>query len=150
MQQLFQKIKRVEPIIKIKKQKVDEEVARLAEIRKEKVSVVASMKDSQKRYMQGYQDLNDARSSVDRMNLATLETGLDLVKMQWQRLRLEVEKIEMREKAQISHVLTAERDLRAVEKLKERYDEEIRMSTRRQEQKMLDEHALHRYIEGKR
>ena len=55
----------------------------------------------------------------------------------------------MRETAQISHVLTAERDLRAIEKLKDRYNDEIRSTMRRQEQKMLDEHALYRHIEGK-
>ena len=93
MQEIFQKIKRVEPIIKMRQQKVDDETARLAALRKEKQSVVAMMKDSQRRYMQGYQELNKARCSIERINLATLESALDSIKFQWQRLRLEVEKI---------------------------------------------------------
>ena len=93
MQEIFQKIKRVEPIIKMRQQKVDDETARLAALRKEKQSVVAMMKDSQRRYMQGYQELNQARCSIERINLATLESALDSIKFQWQRLRLEVEKI---------------------------------------------------------
>jgi flagellar export protein FliJ len=149
MQQLFRKIKRVEPIIRMKRQKVDEEAAVLAAIRQEKMQIVASMKDSQRRYMDGYQELNKLRSSADRKNLATLESALDSVKGQWEKLRLEVERVELKERAQITHLLTAERDLRAVEKLKERYAGQINESTRRQEQKAMDEHALRRYLEGK-
>lgn len=149
MQQLFRKIKRVEPIIRMKRQKVDEEAAILAAIRQEKLQIVASMKDSQRRYMDGYQELNRLRSSQDRKNLATLESALDSVKGQWEKLRLEVERVELKEKAQITHLLTAERDLRAVEKLKERYAGQINESTRRQEQRVMDEHALRRYLEGK-
>jgi flagellar export protein FliJ len=149
MQQLFRKIKRVEPIIRMKRQKVDEEAAVLAAIRQQKMQIVASMKESQRRYMDGYQELNNLRSSEDRKNLATLEGALDSVKSQWEKLRLEVERVELKEKAQITHLLTAERDLRAVEKLKERYAGQINESTRRQEQKDMDEHALRRYLEGK-
>lgn len=149
MQQLFRKIKRVEPIIRMKRQRVDEEAAVLAAIRHEKMQIVASMKDSQRRYMDGYQELNKLRSSADRRNLATLESALDSVKSQWEKLRLEVERVELKERAQITHLLTAERDLRAVEKLKERYAGQINESTRRQEQKAMDEHALRRYLEGK-
>jgi flagellar export protein FliJ len=149
MQQLFRKIKRVEPIIRMKRQKVDEEAAVLAAIRQQKMQIVASMKESQRRYMDGYQELNNLRSSSDRKNLATLEGALDSVKSQWEKLRLEVERVELKEKAQITHLLTAERDLRAVEKLKERYAGQINEGTRRQEQKDMDEHALRRYLEGK-
>lgn len=149
MQQLFRKIKRVEPIIRMKRQKVDEEAAVLVAIRQQKMQIVASMKDSQRRYMDGYQELNKLRSSADRRNLATLESALDSVKSQWEKLRLEVERVELKEKVQITHLLTAERDLRAVEKLKERYAGQINESTRRQDQKTMDEHALRRYLEGK-
>lgn len=149
MRNLLMKVKRVDPIIDIKRKKLDQEVAALAAIRLEKQQIVASMKDSQRRYMEGFQNLNRIRSSSDRFNIATLESALDTVKAQWQKLRLEVERIEIREKAQISHLLTAERDLRAVETLKDRYQAEFNHAMRKQDQKLLDEHAILRHIERK-
>lgn len=149
MRNLLMKVKRFEPIIDIKRKKLDQEVAALAAIRLEKQKVVASMKESQRRYLEGFQNINRLRSSPDRTNIATLEDALDSVKIQWQKLRLEVERIENKEKAQITHLLTAERDLRAVEALKDRYQDEINQAMRRQDQKSLDEHAIRRHIESK-
>ena len=74
------KIKRVQPIIKMKKAKVDEEAAVLTAIRHEKVEVVKAMKENQKRYMEGVEELNRIRVSKTRQNLDTLESSLDFVK----------------------------------------------------------------------
>jgi flagellar export protein FliJ len=144
MQQTMRKMKRVEPLIRLKQGKVDEEAVTLGGIRTEKVAVVKSMRENQKRYMDGVEQLNQLRASRQRQNLETLESALDHVKAQWYRLYKQVQDVEAREKSQIGRVLAAERDLRAVEKLKERYELEMRAELARMEQKQLDEHALRR------
>ena len=139
------KIKRVEPLIKMKKAKVDEEAAVLNAIRMEKIEVVKAMKDNQKRYMEGVEELNRVRSSKTRQNIETLETALDYVKSKWAKLYTDVQKIEMKEKAQIAHYLTAERELKSVEKLQEKYVTEFKKELGKNEQKQMDEAALRRF-----
>jgi hypothetical protein len=73
---------------------VDEEAAVLIAIRHEKIEVVKQMKDNQKRYMEGVEELNRIRISKVRQNLETLETSLDFVKQQWYKLYKEVQTIE--------------------------------------------------------
>ncbi len=139
------KIKRVQPIIKMKKAKVDEEAAVLTAIRHEKVEVVRAMKENQKRYMQGVEELNRIRVSKTRQNLDTIESSLDFVKTQWYRLYKEVQQIEIKEKQQITHFLTAERELKSVEKLQEKYHTEFQKELGKHEQKQTDEAALRRF-----
>jgi flagellar biosynthesis chaperone FliJ len=144
MQQTMRKMKRVEPLIRLKQGKVDEEAGVLGVIRSEKVAVVKSMRDNQKRYMDGVEQLNKLRASRARQNLETLESALDHVKAQWYRLYKQVQEVEAREKTQIGRVLAAERDLKAVEKLHEKYELELKQELGRIEQKQLDEFALRR------
>ena len=145
MQQQFRKIKRVQPIIKLKKQKMDEEVMTLNAIRLQKLEIVKNMKDSQKRYMDGVEELNKTRTSKMRVNLHTLEDALDFVKSQWYRLYKEVQDVEKREKQQIEHLLVAERELKAVEKLREKYELEFKKELKKSDQKVMDEAALRRF-----
>jgi flagellar export protein FliJ len=144
--QTFRKIKRVEPLIKLKKQKMDEEAVTLNLIRNEKIEVVKSMKESQKRYMAGIEELNQIRTSKLRSNLDTLEQALDFVKSQWYRAYKKVQDIELKEKQQLAALLTAERDLKSVEKLRERYTQEFQKEQKKTDQKVMDEAALRRFI----
>ena len=148
--QMQRKIKRVQPLIKMKQQRVDEEAAVLEAIRQKKREVVQSMKDSQRQYMEGINQLNQVRRSPARPNLETLEQAVDHVKRRWQKLFVDVQEIEKKEKAQIAQLLTAERELKSVEKLKERYEEDERKETQRAEQRTLDEVALRRFLANTR
>lgn len=139
------KIKRVQPIIKMKKSKVDEEAAVLIAIRTEKVEIVKQMKENQKRYMEGVEELNRIRISKTRQNLDTLEGSLDFVKQQWYKLYKDVQNVEGKERQQIMHLLTAERELKSVEKLQEKYQIEMRKELGRMEQKLMDETAIRRH-----
>lgn len=139
------KIKRVQPLIKMKKSKVDEEAAVLIAIRNEKIEVVKQMKENQKRYMEGVEEMNRIRVSKARQNLDTLETALDYVKQQWYKLYKEVQTIEGKERQQIMHLLTAERELKSVEKLEEKYKIEMKKELGRIDQKLMDEQALRRF-----
>ena len=143
--QSLKKIKRVQPLIKMKRTRVEEEAAILSKIRQEKVQVVASMKENQRRYMQGIEELNRVRTSRGRANLETLEGAVDHVKGEWYKLYKRVQEIESKEKTQISHLLTAERELKSVEKLQERYQIEAAKEMGRREQLDLDETALRNF-----
>ncbi len=139
------KIKRVQPIIKMKKSKVDEEASVLIAIRSEKVEIVKQMKENQKRYMEGVEELNRIRVSKARQNLDTLESALDYVKQQWYKLYKDVQTVEGKERQQIMYLLTAERELKSVEKLEEKYVTEMKKELGRMDQKQMDETALRRY-----
>ena len=78
MLQAFRKIRRVQPIIKLKQSKVDEETALLALRRSEKIEIIKAMKENQARYMDGVEELNRVRMSPARSNLETLEQALDI------------------------------------------------------------------------
>jgi flagellar export protein FliJ len=143
--QTFRKIKRVQPILKMKQMRVDEETAVLEAIRREKVGVVSAMKESQRRYMDGVDTLNNVRTSAGRANLETFESGLDHVKQQWWKLYRSVQDLERKEKVQIANVLTAERELKAVERLRDRYETEFRKELDKMDQRRLDEVALRRF-----
>jgi flagellar export protein FliJ len=145
MQQHLKKIKKVGPLVKVKKSKVDEEAQVLVIIRNEKIGVVAAMRQNQKQYMDGVEQLNRIRTSKMRDNLQTLEGSLDYVKSQWYKLYQQVQDLEKKERAQIHQLLVAEQELKAVEKLEEKYQQEFKHERRRIDQKAMDEIALRKF-----
>lgn len=146
MQDAFRKVKKVQPLVRFKKKRVDEESMILQAIRREKIQIVATMKENQKRYMQGIENLNKIRQSKERANLETMEQALDFVKAEWFKLYRKVQEIEGKERQQVAQVLTAERELKSIEKLQEKYEQEMHQSLKKQEQKSLDELALRRFV----
>ncbi len=146
MQQVFRKIKRVQPVIKARKERVDEESSRLNVIRNEKAQVVSTMREMQQKYMQGVADLNKIRQSRIREAQTSLEQALDYVKDEWYRLFLKVQEVERRERSQLDVLLGAERELRVTEKLKEKYEVEYRLALAKTEQKQMDEHAIRKFV----
>jgi|LauGreDrversion4_2_1035121.scaffolds.fasta_scaffold34794_2 flagellar export protein FliJ len=142
----MKKIKRVQPIIKMKQTRVDNEAAILAEINKAKVQAVAAMRDSQRQYMTGVDELNRIRTSSKRDNIDTIESGLDHVKAQWYAFYRKVQELENKERAQIARLNEAERELKAIERLQERYTMDFKKEVGKAEQKMLDEIALRQFV----
>jgi flagellar export protein FliJ len=140
------KIKRVQPVINVKKMKVDEEAAVLNEIRSTKVDLVRVMKENQRAYMEGVDKLNNLRNSANRENLGNLESSLDYVKAQWFQLFRKVQEIEAKEKEQFSRLVLAETELRSAEKLKEKYEADFRSSIAKSEQKQMDEFASRKHL----
>jgi flagellar export protein FliJ len=139
------KMLRIEPVIKVRKAKVDQEIIVLNQIRADKQAAVTDMRESQRKYMEGVDRLNRERGSTAREMLAPLEGTLDYIKNRWYSLYKRVQEIEQREKAQLFQIDLAERDLRAVEKLSEIYAEEFRNEMRRNDQKIMDEAALRKF-----
>ncbi len=142
----MKKIKRVQPIIKLKQTRVDNEASILAEINKAKVAAVAAMRDSQRQYMIGVDELNRIRTSAKRDNIVTIEQGLDHVKSLWYAHYRKVQELENKERAQIARLNEAERELKAIERLQERYTIDFKKETGKAEQKMLDEIALRQFV----
>jgi flagellar export protein FliJ len=145
MQQNFRKMKRVQPILKLKKSKVDEETSMLLAIRAEKQKVVREMRESQQKYMKGVEDLNRVRASEDRSNLATLEAALDAVKIHWYTLFKRVQEVENKEKAQVNQLIVAEKDLKSIKNLEDKYNKAFQKDMAKAEQKSLDELAVRRH-----
>jgi flagellar export protein FliJ len=143
--QILKKIKRVGPLMKVKQDRVDAESALLIQIRLEKQKIVNDMRENQRKYMRGVEELNQTRSSKMRDNLETLELGLDYIKSEWYRLYKEVQVVEGREQKQVLSVLEAERDLKSLERLKEKYEVEYKKELSKIEQKQLDEISIRQF-----
>jgi len=139
------KIKRVQPVINVKKTKVDEEATVLNDIRNTKLGLVRVMKENQRAYMEGVDKLNNLRNSASRENLSNFESSLDFVKAQWFQLFRKVQDIEAKEKEQFSRLVFAETELRSAEKLKEKYEADFRSNLAKSEQKQMDEFASRKY-----
>jgi len=142
----FRKIRRVQPLIKMRRFKVEEEATVLARIRTEKQRTMQEMLENQRRYMQGVEEMNKLRATKMRENLQTLESTLDFVKSQWYRLYKQVQEIEIKEKMQVGQLLTAERDLKAIQKLEENYQVEFQKELNRTEQRATDESSLRKFV----
>ena len=146
MRRELDKIKRVKPVIKAREARVQQEAEILSEIRGRKIHIVAAMKERQKKYMDGVEELNRQRCAALRGNLEMLEQGLDYVKNQWYQLFQEVQAIEKREKAQIAQLQAAEGDMRAIVKLSEHYQTQFQKSVAKNEQRQIDEFGLRKFI----
>lgn len=145
MSKPLRKIKRVQPVIKVKIAKVEAEAAVLNLIRSEKIAVVAEMKENQRKYVEGIDQLNTQRTSLNRELLGPLEDGLDYIKAKWFKLHRQVQDLEHKEKVQLANLLSAQRDLKAIEKLEENYKDQFATELRKSEQKSIDEVAIRRY-----
>ena len=139
-------MKRTEPLIRVRKSQMDEQIIFLTKIRDHKLQVVEAMRINQKQYMDGVDRLNNIRNSADRQNLEALERGLDVVKSKWYQLHVEVQNVENMEKAQVAQVLLAQKELKKVEKLKENYKSKFLQDLAQSEQKVQDEQTLAKYI----
>ena len=142
MKELKRKIERFKPIIKIRKTDLDREAVCLSKIRSFKREAMENLKKFQTQYMEGVSQLNEERQSKDRGKLASLERGVDYSKNRWHESLAYLRQIEIQERAQIAQVLKAERDLKSIEKLTERYVGQLKEVEDKEDQAVSDEAAL--------
>jgi flagellar export protein FliJ len=147
MQNLRRKIKRVSPVIRIREATVEQELAILISIRGEKIRLVKEMQESQRLYVEGVQKLNHERASTSRMMVFSLESSIDFIKTKWQKLFRDVQELEQREKLQLAQVAEAQRQLKSVEKLKDKYSHEFKVAIDKNDQKQLDELSTRKVLE---
>lgn len=139
MKALKSKIKKTDLLIRTRKAQLDQESQKLTVIRNHKISQLAQLKQFQESYMNGVSSLNIERQSGDRLKLSTLERSVDYSKSQWYQCLREVKELELQEKAQISQVLVAQRNLKSMEKMQEGYLTNLQSEVSKSEQKSLDE-----------
>jgi flagellar export protein FliJ len=139
------KLARMKPIVRVRKIQLDQESLELAKIRQEKTEKMQELRGHQREYMLGIDKLNAERSASEPRMLEVLENSVDYVKNRWQHCIRELRLIEEKERAQIANTLTADRGLKSVQKLEDRYRFEARSADVKREQKELDEIVLRKF-----
>ena len=143
-----QKASKLKPVIRAREIQVDQEMARLAELRGKKTELVVLLRKYQQDYVNGVDQLNTERSSMDRSKLNALESAVDYSKVIWYQTLRKVQEFETREREQLKQVLNAEMNLKSVERLLIKHVEAIKMLDRRSEQGDMDEIAARRVVKG--
>lgn len=140
------KNKKLEPLVKARKIQLDIEATRLAEIRRERLAREAELVSNQQQYLKGIEELNRERQSNNRSKLSTLEQSVDYIKMLWYSNLKELRRLELVEQAQLANVRVAETNLKVIEKLGVKYQEETAAHMQLREQKEIDAIALRTYM----
>ncbi len=149
MDEFSKKVRRVKPVIRAREMQLDNEALILAAIKKEKTEAMQELKRFQFLYMSGVEQLNTERQSMHRDKLSTLESSVDHVKAEWYRSLKKLREIEQREKAQLAQLLVAERNLKSVEKLRDRYKDQFVEFQKVVEQKEIDSMAIRKFSQRK-
>lgn len=136
------KVMRIKPLVRIRKNQLDQEVLALIEIRQKKQAIMKELIHFQKQYMTGVENLNRERQSPTRTMLSSLEQAVDYARARWFESYQKVQETEREERAQLLQLRLAERDLKSVQKLEERYELNSRILANQTEQKQMDESAL--------
>ncbi len=136
------KIKRVKPLIITKKNERDIEALKLKELHEEKQQTMQELKRYEHLYIAGIDKINQERQSTSRDQLKILEDGVDDYKSKWYHHLQKLREIEIQEKAQIAQLINAEKGLKSMEKLDEKYKENLEAIRKYREQKQLDETAI--------
>lgn len=132
-------------LVKTRQFQLDQQTAELAKIRREKLILVEKLRQHQNEYLKGVDTLNEERQSANRLRLPTLERAVDTSKSLWYQSLKKVREVEETEKAQISEVLGAMRNLKSVEFLQDKYQQNYAEAVKQQEQKQLDEIAVQKF-----
>ena len=119
MANLKHKLKKMLPILKVKKFKVDEESKTLSEIRIQKETAMSELQRYQKLYIEGGDQLNIERQSADRSRLPVLRNSIDYAKSKWYESLGILKEFEAKEHTQLNILVKAQQDLHVFEKLEE-------------------------------
>jgi flagellar biosynthesis chaperone FliJ len=137
-----QRMKKIQPLIKIRKLQLDQETAVLSRIQLKREEAAEALMQSQRTYIEGVEKLNRERQSSERKMLAALEQGVDYAKAQWYQRLMALRAVEEEERHQRLMVAEAQKRMKMLEHLDERYLEQHMKQMKIQEQKQLDEFAL--------
>ena len=148
MSDALKKLKRLEPLARVRQVQLDQESLILAAIRMEKNIVEVELKRHQEEYLRGVGMLNEARNSLDRNCLEPLEKGLDKVKNKWHITLRKLQVVIQKEKAQVAQTLLAQKNMKTMEILQENYfakDLEIKKMT---DTKLMDDLGNKRFLKN--
>jgi len=137
-----QKIQKLQPLIKVRKMQLDRETTLLTLIHSKRDEAILSLQLSQKMYIEGVEKLNRERQSSERKLLETMEHGVDFAKAQWYQKLKTLRLIEEDARHQMIMVTEAQRRMKMLENLDERYVEQLVKQMNVLEQKEMDEFAI--------
>jgi flagellar biosynthesis chaperone FliJ len=137
-----QKIKKMLPLIKIRKLQLDQETMLLNQIKLKREEAAEALMNSQRTYIEGVEKLNRERQSPERRMLSALEQGVDFAKAQWHQRLMALRAVEDDERRQLTMVMEAQKRMKMLEHLGEIYGEQYSKQSKIQEQKQLDEFAI--------
>jgi len=142
MKQIIEKIGKVGSLIRIRRLSYNDELNALNMIRKEKNNLLQSMKASQRKYLDGVEELNKIRSSLARSNQENMENSVDYLKNIWFSQYKMFKDIEQRESIQLKKFLDAEKNLKSLEKLSDNLRKAVDSEFVKMEQSALDEYSI--------
>lgn len=137
-----QKIKKMLPLIKIRKLQLDQETMLLNQIKLKREEAAEALMNSQRTYIEGVEKLNRERQSPERRMLSALEHGVDFAKAQWYQRLMDLRAVEDEERRQFAMVMEAQKRMKMLEHLGDVYAEQYSKQSKVQEQKQLDEFAI--------
>jgi flagellar biosynthesis chaperone FliJ len=145
MQQLARKVKRLDPILEIRKSRFETENQKLVALKQKKEAASLAVQRKQAEYMEGLERLNQERNTSERSMLEALEIGLDSIKQDWISLYALMVDCERAETLQHGVVIEVFRDLESIKVLQSKYQTSLRQQELKSEQKSFDELALKRF-----
>ena len=146
MNEYLQKIKRMGSIIRVRKIQYDKEFFELNQIRIEKKNLLDKLQEYQDMYCERVNESNNERVLGNRNKLDILEKEIERIKSEWLSTLSQIKEIEEKEKYQEEQVRIAERNLKSIEKLVDIYKEESDLYERHEDQKIMDEIGIRRFI----
>jgi flagellar export protein FliJ len=149
MQEIQRKMKRIKPVVEIRRREMEHEASSLVQLQMKKNELVKTLRMHQKMYLDGIQDLNLARSNNDGARVQLLESSVDFARDRWTKSFKEVQQLEKIEKSQIEQLSIAQRELKIAEILEEKYHQEFKSEIGRKEQADMDEVAIQSHFRNK-
>lgn len=137
----LKKMRKIEPIVKVRKHNLDSEMLVLESLRRAKVEAVTKMRESQKNYMNSVDQLNQLRSRGLNQEANILELGIDKVRNRWASFLSEAKLLERQEKMQLKIVMELEVQLKGVENLRDKFEEKFNQELSKLDQVQLDEYS---------
>lgn len=131
--------RKLEPVVKIKQADVDRELMVLQELLAEVTEAERSMEHFQSLYREGSARVNELRLSGDRSMLVSVEMGVDLAKSNWASSFKVLKESRLKADAQRMLVLELRKELKAVEFLVGKYENDFLRERSQADQNQLDE-----------
>ena len=135
----FQRIKKLGPVVRIKKSDVDREQLHLKQLLDEVAEAERSMEHFQNLYRDGSARVNELRLSGERGMLLNIEAGVDHAKAKWASSFVILKEARLKADAQRMQVIQLRQELKAIEYLVGKCEKEFQLERAQAEQNQLDE-----------
>lgn len=146
LSELKRKKKHLGALLKVRKAKLEQEVLILMNLKNEASRLTKKLNDDQLGYLQAVEKLNQARITQEMIVLAAYDKGIDRCKEEWLTTLKKLREAENAIKSQNNKLKQAQMDLKAVEGLQEKTDQEYTKELARLEQAISDDLVNQKYV----